>query len=321
MQYPRVCLLTLAAAACGQTTPSPNPRPPAPAGGYDLAHPTRTFTLPRELREVSDLTTVGPHAVACVQDEKGILFLVDTRDGRLLATQTFGPKGDYEGLAKTGDSYWVLRSDGMLLHVRPRASGLGVAEVVDLDTPQRDLEGLCFDPLRNLLLIVPKDVALPEPPPKDAGKAAERAAKQARKEKEDERVLWGFDTKTRTVLEEPVVRLSIPRILAQAEGNADLPTRESKKGKPRPDLKLRFSGVAVHPQTHEIWMLSSADHLVLAFARSGDLRVLRALDPKLFPKPEGITFLPDGSLVLSTEGEDGPARMCVYAPQLPQIGR
>lgn len=300
--------LALCAASCAQ-------EPPA-AGTYDLAHPTRSFDLPHELREISDLTWVGEHTLGCVQDEKGVLYLLDARDGRLRAAHPFGPKGDYEGLARIGAVFYVLRSDGMLLRLTARGSGFTIADAIALPTPQRNLEGLCFDPVRNVLLIAPKDVALPPPPPKDGDldKAAERAAKQAREEAEDERVLWGFDPKARKLLDEPVLRLSIERIDMQAEGNPDLPTRSGKKGQQRPDLKLRFSCVAVHPQTHEIWMLSSADHLVLAFSRTGDLRLLRALDPKVLPKPEGMTFLPDGSLVLSTEADTGPARVFVYAP-------
>lgn len=299
--------LVLCAASCAQETTTST---------YDLAHPTRAFDLPRDLREISDLTWVGEHTLGCVQDEKGILYLLDARDGRLRAAHPFGPKGDYEGVARVGAEFYVLRSDGMLLRLTTRGAGLGVGDAIALATPERNLEGLCFDPLRSLLLIAPKDVAVPPPSPKDGDqdKAAERAAKRARQEAEDERVLWGFDPKTRKLLDEPVLRLSIPRIVAQAEGNPDLPTRSGKKGELRPDLKLRFSCVAVHPQTHEIWMLSSADHLVLAFSRSGDLRLLRALDPKLLPKPEGMTFLPDGSLVLSTEADTGPARVFVYAP-------
>lgn len=297
------------AASCAQETPTTT-------STNALAHPTRAFDLPRELREISDLTWVGEHTLGCVQDEKGILYLIDARDGRLRAAHPFGPKGDYEGVARVGAEFYVLRSDGMLLRLTTRGAGLGVGDAIALATPQRNLEGLCFDPLRNLLLIAPKDVAVPPSPPKDgeSDKAAERAAKRARREAADERVLWGFDPKTRKLLDEPVLRLSIPRIVAQAEGNPDLPTRGGKKGEPRPDLKLRFSCVAVHPETHEIWMLSSADHLVLAFSRAGDLRLLRALDSKLFPKPEGMTFLPDGSLVLSTEADTGPARVFVYAP-------
>ena len=293
------------AASCAQETPKAT-------STYDLAHPTRAFDLPRELREISDLTWVGEHTLGCVQDEKGILYLLDARDGRVRAAHPFGPKGDYEGVARVGAEFYVLRSDGMLLRLTTRGARLGVGDAFALATPQRNLEGLCFDPLRNLLLIAPKDIAVPPPPPKSGDE--DKAAKRARQEAEDERLLWGFDPTTRKLLDEPVLRLTIPRIVEQAEGNPDLPPRRGKKGQKDPDLKLRFSCVAVHPKTHEIWMLSSSDHLLLAFDRRGDLRELRALDPKLFPKPEGMTFLPDGSLVLSTEADTHPARVFVYAP-------
>jgi hypothetical protein len=298
----RVAFLPLLLAAAG---PAACQRPASLP--YDLARPDRTFLLPGKLREISALTCVDEHTIACVQDEKGTLFVIDVRDGQLRGSHRFGPKGDYEGLARASDGYYVLRSDRTLLRLVPRGTSFAIAETIALDIPRHDLEGLCFDPARGILLVAPKDVARPEPDA-DGG----LPGKAARRELKNERVLWGFDLKTRELLAEPVLRLSVPTIVAQAGDSEELPSREDKKGRPRPDLELRFSCVAVHPQTNDIWLLSSADHLLLVVNRAGALQHLHRLDAKVFPKPEGMTFLPDGSFVLSSEGADGPAQVCIY---------
>ena len=95
---------------------------------------------------------------------KGVLFLVDARDGKVRASHVFGPDGDYEGLARVAGDYWVLRSDGRLARVAPSEGGYAIAETFDLGLPNRDLEGLCFDPTTGWLLVAPKEVLKGEKP-------------------------------------------------------------------------------------------------------------------------------------------------------------
>ena len=70
-----------------------------------------------------------------------------------------------------------------------------------------------------------------------------------------------------------------------------------------PAVKLRLSSVAVHPATGHYYLLSAVDRLLLVVDRSARLVALEQLDAGLLPKPEGITFLPNGDLVLSSEGK------------------
>ena len=43
--------------------------------GYDLKSPSKVLILPEILREVSGLTDIDATTIACVQDEKGIIFI------------------------------------------------------------------------------------------------------------------------------------------------------------------------------------------------------------------------------------------------------
>ncbi|MFN6115032.1 MAG: hypothetical protein ACK46C_04030 [Flavobacteriales bacterium] len=50
---------------------------------FALDKPTRTYTLPEELLEISALTDVDEHTVACVQDEQAMMYLLDLRSGAI----------------------------------------------------------------------------------------------------------------------------------------------------------------------------------------------------------------------------------------------
>ena len=50
---------------------------------YDLKHPSKRFTLPAELTEVSALTDIDANTVACLQDEEGAIYLVDLGTGKV----------------------------------------------------------------------------------------------------------------------------------------------------------------------------------------------------------------------------------------------
>ncbi|HNK69711.1 MAG TPA: hypothetical protein PKH36_13380, partial [Flavobacteriales bacterium] len=60
-------------------------------------------------------------------------------------------------------------------------------------------------------------------------------------------------------------------------------------------------------------LLSAVDRTLLVVDRAGKLIALEQLDEELLPKPEGITFLTNGDLVLSSEGKGGTPVIVRYA--------
>lgn len=273
MRAPGIALLLLSSCA--------DPGPGIFEGGALL--------LPPMLHEVSGIVSVDADTVACVQDEHGAIFHVGLRDGRVRAELPFAAPADYEGLAQVGDDWWVLRSDAALLRLRRVGSGLEVAETVLLPLPERESEGLCLDAGSGLLLIAPK--------------TPQRGSKAAR----DRRLIYGFDLAKRQLLSQPVLQLSVADLVAQAGRlGADVPTREDKKGRTLPDLKLLFSEVAVDPRSHDLWLVSGVDRALLRVDRTGVLRELRVFPEAELPQPEGLAFLPDGRLLVASEGKGGP---------------
>jgi hypothetical protein len=247
------------------------------------------LVLPPELREVSAIAALDERTLACVQDEAGALFLVDLSGQRPPRVAVFGEPGDYEGLACVGDDYWVLRSDGLLLRLESRDGGLEVASTHRLPTEHEDWEGLCFDRERGVLLILPKD---------RVGKGKERRA---------ERFVFAVDPSTGTMQPGPVLLLDVPALIEQAEERGlGLPIKTTDKGKSRPSLKLLGSEILAIPGTEELLLLSATDRALLRVDRSGHLLGLQLFDDEDLPKPEGMAWLPDGRLLVASEGTDGP---------------
>lgn len=267
--------------------------------GYDLATATASFELPKSLREISSLAAVGPDLLACVQDEKGAIYYFDVSLGDITRRAKFGKKGDYEGLAYDGEAFFVLRSDGLVLRVEPEEGALAdddvpgddrlrVVERAELDTEQRDLEGIAFDPLTGALIVAPKE--------RPDGKHARHL-----------RPLYRVSRSTLERDAEPLTVLDLERVRIAAERAG------ASRKQLRERLRVRFAEIAVHPTTGDLWLLSGVDRLVLVAARTGEIRGVHFFGKREQPQPEALAFLPDGRLAIASEGRDGPAVLRVYS--------
>ena len=71
-------------------------------------------------------------------------------------------------------------------------------------------------------------------------------------------------------------------------------------------IKFNPSAIAVHPETNDIYILSTRDTKCMAvFSRDGKLKSFQLIDEDLMPQPEGICFSPEGVLYISSEGKKG----------------
>jgi hypothetical protein len=256
----------------------------------------QVLELPAELDEVSAVVVHGAHEAACVQDEAGALWLVDLATAGAPRVVPFGPAGDYEGLARVGDSWWVLRSDGLVCELAAAGGALHIARRVTLPGPYRDWEGLCYDGEGQRLLVMPKDAP------------GDKAAR-------DQRVVFAIDPATAVVQAEPVVRFLRSACLDAAwTAGLDVPTRRSGSGSERVDAELVCSDLVVVPGRRELLLLCAADALLVRIDFAGRPLGARRLDAGLLPQAEGLAWLPDGRLLVASEAKRGPARLVVVPP-------
>jgi uncharacterized protein YjiK len=164
-----------------------------------------------------------------------------------------------------------------------------------LQAEHDDWEGLCFDRERGRLLALPKDR-----PGKGKGKDKD-------KEQRDQRPVFAVDASTGAMEPRPVLVLDVNALVEQAQARGlDLPSRKTPKGKTRVALKLLGSEILPIPGSDELLLLSAVDRALVRVDRAGRLLGIRFFDEEELPKPEGIAWLPDGRLLVASEGEDGP---------------
>ncbi|MFT7534875.1 MAG: hypothetical protein ACI85K_000825 [Hyphomicrobiaceae bacterium] len=253
-----------------------------------------TISLPPSLSELSGMVALDEHTLACVQDESGVVFLVDLQGKKPIRSVPFGKDGDYEGIAATDGALWVLRSDGTLLQLDWQAEQLTVKHTYKLPF-DGEFEGLCLDAKGEHLLVLPKG-------PVD-GKRREKARRR----------ILAFHVLLRTGLQQPVLTLKVEEIEKQIE-KRDLPgpRRTTKKGKRKVELRLYGSELLALPGG-DLLMLSPKDQLLLRLDREGNVVAAQELDMDLLPQPEAMALLPDGRLLIGSEGHDRPARIAVVA--------
>ncbi len=295
MSIPYIYLLAaLLLASCGSTAPATT----RVSAGYDLSRPESVSILPDTLHEVSGLTDIDANTVACIQDENGVLFLYDLVSNTIKEQFQFHIDGDYEGVTRVGDAMFILRSDATLFEVDNYRRKDFTLHTYPTAIPAKDNEGLCFDEAYHRLLIACKS---------KLGKGAEF---------KDKRAIYAFDLHTKQLLPEPVFEFDVQVIKEFAAArNISLPQRTVKRsGEATTEslLKFKASAISVHPIRNELYLLSASDHLLFIFDMKGQVLHVEALDPKMFNKAEGITFMENGDMLISNEGQDHKPTLLLF---------
>lgn len=268
--------------------------------GYNLTSPDVVLALPHILHEISGLTYVDSSSFACIQDNKGIIFIYNFQKEKIKKKYTFNIDGDYEGIAKVNDTIYVLRSDGTLFEIsKYKSKNFRLTSYVT-GVPANNNEGLCYDQDHNRLLIACKS---------KIGKGHEF---------KDMRAIYGFDLKTKTMSQDPVFDFDLQSIkdFALRENGSHHKKSKKKEKIHEPDIKFMTSDIAIHPITKKLFLLSATDHMLFIFDKSGTLEHIEKLMPELFPQAEGIAFMPDGEMLITSEGHEKPATLLRFKYKL-----
>lgn len=275
-----VGLLAMAASGLACAQPAP------PAGGEVVW----VDELPGRLREISGLTLLDERRLGAVQDEKGTLFVLDLETGEVLDERDFGKDHDYEGVERVGRRVFVLRSDGDLYEIEDW-------QAADLDAERHetrlkgacDAEGLAYDVPGGRLLIACKEFAgegLPH-----------------------HRAIYAYDLQRGAVGEAPAFVIDTEALDRATEPNPlNRAIRSLLRG--RADLSpFKPSAVAVHPETGQVYVLSSVRKLLVILNPDGAVHAAQPLPEDLLPQPEGLVILPGGDLLIASEGAGGRGRL------------
>lgn len=258
------------------------------AAGYDFSFADETFILPGILKEISGISAIDSSSVACIQDEKGIVFIYDLIKKNIQRQLVFHSNGDYEGITRVDEVLYILRSDGVLFVIENFISSDFRKEMISTGIQEKENEGLCYDPKNKCLLIASK-----MNPVIAIGKKENRA-------------VYGFDLSKEKIFEEPVYNFDLSTINRFA---ADIkifdPEKGDKKKKGRyPKIEFRPSAIGIHPLTNKLFVLSGMERMLFVFDINGNIELIEKLDPELFKMPEGITFIKNGDMLISNEGQN-----------------
>ncbi|MCX6275296.1 MAG: SdiA-regulated domain-containing protein [Bacteroidetes bacterium] len=260
----------------------------SPGFKYDLQHPSKEFELPHSLKEISGITFYSDHRLACVQDEKGKIYIYNMKKEEVKESVDFGADHDYEAIALAHDNFYVLHSTGTIFKITN--FGNDSQQTKKYDTflkKENNTEGLCYDSISNSLLIACKGVS-------------------HKKGRENVKEIYSFDLLSENLNDKPTYKIHLQDLeqfmqehhISKPE-TEELHEQESKKG----NSFFEPSEIAVHPFTHEIYVLSSVGKLIVVLNRNGTIEEVAALDPAIAAHPEGMTFSEDGNLFISSEGK------------------
>jgi uncharacterized protein YjiK len=261
---------------------------PASAGTalpYDLQKPFVVYQIEDSLlQEISGLGPMNsPMKLCAISDERGEIYLLNAQKGLVKEkTISFRDKGDFEGVECVGDTLYALQSNGKLYELTNWSSESPAVRQYQTGLDKaHDLEGLGYDPSSNSLLIACKED--PESPIK--------------------RAIWSFSLTNQQLNNTPTYSLDPTQI------NTMLGLSKKEKTK-----YISPSGVAVHPISKEVYILSSALRCLVAMdPKSGQVRSVQSLEKSLFPQPEGIAFEKNGDLWISSEGKKGTATLQLFS--------
>ncbi len=268
---------------------------------YDMDEPIAIFEMKNILREISGLSVVpGKNLLAVVQDEEGDIFLLDKNTGEIVGQHDFDKDGDYEGVEAVKDCIFVVKSSGTLFEVqRVGKKNQKTIKFNDFLNSDYDVEGLAFDEKNHRLLLACKA---------KAGEGAEFDFKKA---------IYAFDLNTNKMEPVPAVVIGIEDIQDYLDTSPGIRKLEKIMEYFSPNQsKFIFSpsGIAVHPQTGNYYILSTAGKILVIVNPQGKILHIQKLKKKTHRQPEGICFDLDGTLYISNEGDGGKGRIYKYSP-------
>lgn len=280
-----------------------SPDIPFMKGLYDMGSPDHRYTMPASLEEISGISWTGKGTLACIQDENGIVFCYDLEKEKVVSEVKFGKDGDYEDISIMKNTAYVLKSNGHIYRVKNfKKNEIKVKRYKTLLSNKNDAEGMVYDSSQNRLLIACKGSPSIEKENPHKGY----------------RAVYSFDLETNQLLEEPVYLIDLRKIDSyKDQGNFTQFSSKLSKilGISDPYGNFRPSGIAIHPLTDEIYMISSVGKLLVRLDRDGYILGVHSLDPNLFRQPEGICFSPEGELYISNEGRGGKGYVLKFKPR------
>ena len=270
------------------STPPPSVKLP-----FDFFHPAEVIKLPQRLHEISGITFYKKNELACVQDEKGIVFFYNIKKDKLRNNIAFARDKDYEGITNVNDTLYVLCSNGMISEIDSTNETGYANNYSTFLSKDNNCEGLCYDQKEHRLLVACK------------GKPKKGTAAKGMK------VVYSFDLDTKKMDETPAYIIDPDSVKIHFVNEPDISMVDKLFNKKNNEENFQFdpSELCIDPLTNDIYILSSVGKSILVLSYDGKIKFALHLDKNIFKQPEGLTFSYDGTMYISDEGRGGKANL------------
>ena len=275
---------------------------PKSAFPYNLNEPDRSMPMPKLLNEISGLSmSYSDKYLLAVQDESGILFVIDQATGSIKREIPLGKLGDYEGVEIVCKDVYILKNTGTLTLIKnvdqrdeqttePFNTELG---------KENDVEGLGYDAANNRLLLACK------------GKAGNSPELQNRK------AIYAFDLNKKALDPKPILSVGQAEVQKYLQAHAKEPRLEKviEFFSNPSEFEFSPSSIAVHPLNGNLYLLSAVGNIFMVINFQGEVVYLEKLKGKVHQQPEGLCFDSKGGMFISNEaGDDMPGMIYYYKP-------
>ena len=250
---------------------------------YSLAAETAThWKLPRRLAEISGLAVTMDNRLLAHNDEKGVIYEVDYRNGSIvkafqLADMAAPVADDFEGIATVDDQIYLVSSAGRLYECSAGADGESVLFNTYATGVGREceIEGLAYDESQRALVLMCK-----------GARRADLAGQLGIYH-------WSIDEK---------------RLIKAA--HIAIPVIEFSRHIGR--KKFQPSGIERHPVSGNYFVVAARQGAIAEITPSGKVVAVKQFPAQWHRQAEGITFAANGALIVADEGAGGKARLTLY---------
>jgi uncharacterized protein YjiK len=250
------------------------PSPPE----YNLNKPS-VIKLPDYLNEISGVAYYPKDkSVFAISDDKGWLYKIFLSGDKAIQQWKFTKKADFEDIVVVDSTFYVLQSNGYIFSLRFFSPDSITVTEYKLPLPgKNEFEILYRDKEQNRLIMLCKNC-----------------------EADDKNSLssWAFDLSTLTFSSTPAYIIDVRRIEE---------LMQEKK------VKFKPSAAAIHPLTGQLFIISSVNKVMVIAGKTGIPEKVYAINSGLYKQPEGLTFTPEGHLIISNESANaGAADVLVF---------
>ena len=250
---------------------------------YDLTVETAIhWKLPGRLEEISGLAMTPDDRLLAHNDERGVIHEIGYQDGRIvkafqLADMKNPVNGDFEGIATANNQVYLVTSSGRIYESSRGADGESVLYNIYATGVGRDyeIEGLAYDASQRSLLLMCKDAR--------------------RKDLKEQLVIYYWSIDEKQLIEDAHIVIPVVEFTRHIEGKEFQP-----------------SGIERHPVSGNYFVVASRQRAIAEITPRGQVVAAKQFPVQWHRQPEGITFAPDGTLIIADEGSGKKARLTVY---------